>query len=193
MVRRTDTACYLSSARKMEQRISPKPRADLIFRGSAVCCQRPVCAARASSPRWRQTPFPLTPALSPRRGRTIASRSSRPTRSTGRILPWPCAVEVSPSPWGEAGVRGNRCMNGRALWRTSQTVSKTEMRFQAASMAHCFGRVAWSCSQATSGFPGDLNQSLTSPLSTSGGVVRGSRQRLISECPSAKENPQARW
>ncbi len=46
---------------------------------------------------------------------------------------------------------------------------------------YLLGRVEWSWSQATSGLCGDENQSITKSSRTSGGMVRSSRQRLISE------------
>jgi hypothetical protein len=57
-----------------------------------------------------------------------------------------------------------------------------------------FGRVALSCSQATSGLLGAAMSAPPkgSPPATSGGIVLESIQRLISEWPSANEKPQPR-
>jgi hypothetical protein len=54
------------------------------------------------------------------------------------------------------------------------------------------GREDRSCSQATSWLLADSKVSQTIPLGINGGVVRASRQRRISEWPSANEKPAAR-
>jgi drug/metabolite transporter (DMT)-like permease len=54
------------------------------------------------------------------------------------------------------------------------------------------GRVDRSCSQATSGLPGEAAMSGILPALTRGGTVRSSTQRRSSACPSAKDNPPAR-
>src|SRR6266481_3525894 len=59
-----------------------------------------------------------------------------------------------------------------------------------------FGRVARSCSQATSLSSGTLygsNFVESAFCGSSGGIVLESSHRWISEWPSAKEKPQARW
>ena len=59
-------------------------------------------------------------------------------------------------------------------------------------LGYFFGRLAWSCSQATSGLLGESKMSGRRPPCTTGGMVRLSRQRRNSEWPSAKEKPQAK-
>ena len=67
-------------------------------------------------------------------------------------------------------------------------------RVMAAELARgpYFGRVVWSCSQATSTSRGTGQVEILYTPIWSGGVVRPSSHFLTSACPSQNEKPQAR-
>jgi hypothetical protein len=102
---------------------------------------------------------------------------------------------------GTASINPSRVLRPQVTCRSHTHDHSVPVRRQdAAELAkpcfaarYCFGRVVRSWSQPTSMLPWEgvaVEPSKITPLSFTAGIVRESRQRWISACPSQKEIPQ---